>query len=45
MIFFPHWCDLRDLTTRRMIVLGKKRDGLYYLAALTTRKIGTTEEI
>ena len=42
MTFFPHWCVLQDLATRRMIGLGKQRDGLYYLAALTTRKIGTT---
>ena len=42
MTFFPHWCVLQDLATRRMIGLGKKRDGLYYLAALTTRKIRTT---
>ena len=42
MIYFPHWCVLQDLATRRMIGLGKQRDGLYYLAALTTRKIGTT---
>ena len=42
MIFFPHWCVLQDLAIRRMIGLGKQRDGLYYLAALTTRKIGTT---
>ena len=41
MTFFPHWCVLQDLATRRMIGLGKQRDGLYYLAALT-RKIGTT---
>ena len=42
MTFFPHWCVLQDLATKRMIGLGKQRDGLYYLAALTTRKIGTT---
>ena len=42
MTFFPHWCVLQDLATRRMIGLGKQRDGLYYLAALTTRKIETT---
>ena len=41
MTFFPHWCVLQDLATRRMIDLGKQRDGLYYLAALMTRKIGT----
>ena len=42
MTFSPHWCVLQDLATRRMIGLGKQRDGLYYLAALITRKIGTT---
>ena len=42
MKFFPHWCVLQDLVTRRMIGFGKQRDGLYYLAALTTRKIRTT---
>ncbi|KAL6323616.1 hypothetical protein AAG906_039210 [Vitis piasezkii] len=30
-----------DLATRRMIGLGKQRDGLYYLAALTTNKTET----
>ena len=39
--FFPHWCVLQDLATRRMIGLGKQRDGLYYLAALTTNKTET----
>ena len=29
MTFFPHWCVLHDLATRRMIGLGKQRDGLY----------------
>ena len=42
MTIFPHWCVLQDLATKRIIGLGKQRDGLYYLAALTTRKIGTT---
>ncbi|KAI9185245.1 hypothetical protein LWI28_005591 [Acer negundo] len=36
--FFPYWCVLQDLATRRMIGLGKQRDGLYYLVALATRK-------
>ncbi|KAK0601793.1 hypothetical protein LWI29_027437 [Acer saccharum] len=36
--FFPYWCVLQDLATRRMIGLGKQRDGLYYLVALTTEK-------
>ena len=40
--FFPHWCVLYDLATRRMIGLGKQCDGLHYLAMLTTRKMGTT---
>ena len=34
--FFPYWCILQDLATRRMIGLGKQRDGLYYLSALVT---------
>ena len=42
MTFFPHWCVLQDMATRRMIGFGKQRDGLYYLATLTTRKIETT---
>ena len=42
MTFFPHWCVLQDLATRRMIGLSKQRDGLYYSAALTRRKTGTT---
>ena len=42
MTFFPHWCVLQDLATRRIIGLGKQLDGLYYLAALITRKIRTT---
>ncbi|KAI9180399.1 hypothetical protein LWI28_004458 [Acer negundo] len=36
--FFPYWCVLQDLATRRMIGLGKQRDGLYYLVALATKK-------
>ena len=36
--FFPHWCVLQDLAMRRMIGLGKQREGLYYLAVLTTKK-------
>ena len=36
--FFPYWCVLQDLVTRRTIGLGKQRDGLYYLVALATRK-------
>ncbi|KAK0588592.1 hypothetical protein LWI29_002973 [Acer saccharum] len=36
--FFPYCCILQDLATRRMIGLGKQRDGLYYLAALATNK-------
>ncbi|KAI9173831.1 hypothetical protein LWI28_007225 [Acer negundo] len=39
--FFPYWCVLQDLATRRMIGLGKQRDGLYYLVALTTQKSNT----
>ncbi|CAL8151589.1 unnamed protein product [Prunus armeniaca] len=29
--FFPQWCVLLDLATRRTIGLGKRRGGLYYL--------------
>ncbi|KAK0607454.1 hypothetical protein LWI29_015338 [Acer saccharum] len=36
--FFPYWCVLQDLATRRMIGLGKQRDGLYYLVALATNR-------
>ncbi|RVW95625.1 Retrovirus-related Pol polyprotein from transposon TNT 1-94 [Vitis vinifera] len=36
--FFPYWCILQDLATRRTIGLGKQRDGLYYLVALATEK-------
>ncbi|KAI9197977.1 hypothetical protein LWI28_007873 [Acer negundo] len=36
--FFSYWCILQDLATRRMIGLGKQRDGLYYLVALATKQ-------
>jgi hypothetical protein len=36
--FFPYWCILQDLATRRMISLGKQRDRLYYLVAIATKK-------
>jgi len=36
--FFPYWCILQDLATRRMIGLGKQHDGLYYLMAIATKK-------
>ncbi|KAI9181123.1 hypothetical protein LWI28_011688 [Acer negundo] len=39
--FFPYWCVLQDLATRRMIGLGKQRDRLYYLVALATKKSDT----
>lgn len=39
--FFPYWCILQDLDTRRTIGLGKQRDGLYYLVALATTKSST----
>ncbi|KAK0577292.1 hypothetical protein LWI29_030858 [Acer saccharum] len=35
--FFPYWCVLQDLATKRMIGLGKQRNGLYYLAALAAK--------
>ncbi|KAI9161237.1 hypothetical protein LWI28_015656 [Acer negundo] len=38
IIFFPSWCVLQDLATKRMIGLGKQRDDLYYLVALATKK-------
>jgi len=38
--FFPYLCILQDLATRRMIGLGKQRDGLYYLVALAPKKPG-----
>jgi transposase InsO family protein len=37
VIFFPYWCILQDLATRRMIGLGKQHNGLYYLVALATK--------
>jgi len=40
--FFLYWCILQDLATRRMIGLGKQRDGLYYLTALVTNKTVNT---
>ena len=36
--FFPYWCILQDLMTRKMIGLGKQRDGLYYLVATAANK-------
>ncbi|KAI9186226.1 hypothetical protein LWI28_015065 [Acer negundo] len=36
--FFPYWCILQDLATKKMIGLGKQRDGLYYLVALATKQ-------
>lgn len=36
--FFPYWCVLQDLVTKKMIGLGKERNGLYYLVALATKK-------
>jgi len=38
IIFFPYWCLLQDLVTRRMIGLGKQHNGFYYLVALTTKQ-------
>jgi hypothetical protein len=38
IIFFPYWCLLQDLVTRRMIGLGKQHNGLYYLVALATKQ-------
>ncbi|KAM1627395.1 hypothetical protein ACFX1R_017067 [Malus domestica] len=32
--FFPYWCILQDLATKKTIGLGKQRGGLYYLVAL-----------
>ncbi len=36
--YFPYWCILQDLVSKRTIGLGKQRDGLYYLVALATEK-------
>ncbi|KAL6182057.1 hypothetical protein ACLB2K_043480 [Fragaria x ananassa] len=36
--FSPYWCILQDLVSRKTIGLGKERNGLYYLVALTTGK-------
>ena len=36
--FFPYWCILQDLATRRTIGLSKQRDRLYYLVALALEK-------
>jgi len=36
--FFPYWCILQDLRTKKTIGLGKQRDGLYYLVALASEK-------
>nr|XP_011467783.1 PREDICTED: tyrosine-protein phosphatase non-receptor type 23-like [Fragaria vesca subsp. vesca] len=36
--FFPYWCILQDLISRKTIGLGKERNGLYYLVALMTKK-------
>jgi hypothetical protein len=38
IIFFPYWCLLQDLVTRRMIGLGKQHNGLYYLVTLATKQ-------
>lgn len=38
VIFFPYWCILQDLRTKKTIGLGKQRDGLYYLVALASEK-------
>jgi hypothetical protein len=40
--FFPYWCILQDLVTKKMIGLGKERNGLYYLVALATKKTLTS---
>lgn len=36
--FYPYWCILQDLVSRKVIGLGKQRKGLYYLMALATDK-------
>ncbi|CAL8991331.1 unnamed protein product [Prunus brigantina] len=33
--FFPTFCIMQDLTTKKMIGLGKEHDGLYYLVPVT----------
>lgn len=37
-LFFSYLCILQDLATRKMIGLGKQRDGLYHLVALANKK-------
>jgi hypothetical protein len=36
--FFPYWCILQDLRTKKTIGLGKQRDRLYYLVTLASEK-------
>ncbi|CAL8088730.1 unnamed protein product [Prunus armeniaca] len=36
--FFPYWCILHDLVTRKMIGLGMQHGRLYYLVALLAEK-------
>ena len=36
--FFPNWCILQDLATRKTIGLGKQQGGLYYLVSLASDK-------
>ena len=36
--FYPYWCILQDLVSRKTIGLGKECNGLYYLVALATEK-------
>ena len=36
--FFPNWCILQDLATRKTIGLGKQQGGLYYLVSLVSDK-------
>ena len=33
-IFFPNFCILQDLASRRMIGSGKQKGGLYYMSSL-----------
>ena len=33
-IFFPNFCILQDLASRRMIGSGKQQGGLYYMSSL-----------
>ena len=43
VIFFPTFCALQDLATRKPIGLGELRDGLYYFKSLAIRPARTNK--